>query len=128
MDPIKGMNQIAQILRQKLAERNASHIKSSSGSDASPSRSAPARAPKATVDDIKRKIGERIGALPDKERRSPRAAQIFVEIVITWEFGEQILQDPQFTDLANEVVNAMVENPVVWEKMQTLLDGLGRTA
>jgi hypothetical protein len=53
-------------------------------------------------------IVERIRALPEEERTSPKAARIFVETVIAWEFGEQLLQDPQFTDLSKEVVNALL--------------------
>lgn len=126
MDPIKGMNHITRILRQKMAERKSSQVKSDSGSYASLNSAGPGKLPKASVDEVKRKIGERIRALPDEEKKGTKAAHIFVETVIAWEFGEQLLQDPQFMDLSKEVVNAMAENPSVWEKMQTLLDGFGQ--
>jgi hypothetical protein len=122
MDPIKGMNHITRILRQKMAERNSSQIKSDSGNYASLNSAGPGKLPKASADEVKHKIGERIRALPDKEKKGPKAAHIFVETVITWEFGEQLLQDPQFMDLSKEVVDAMAENPSVWKKMQTLLE------
>jgi hypothetical protein len=126
MDPIKGINQIAQILRQKMAERKSAQVQSGSGIDAATVGASVGKGSKASTDEVKRKIGERIRALPEEERKSPQAARIFVETVIAWEFGEQLLQDPQFTDLSTEVVNALAGNPAVWEKMQTLLGGLGR--
>jgi hypothetical protein len=126
MDPIKGINQIAQILRRKMAERDSAQVKPGSGIDSAAGSASLGRGSKARPDEVKRKIGERIRALPEKERKSPKAARIFVETVIAWEFGEQLLQEPQFTDLSKEVVDALTGNSAVWEKMQTLLGGLAR--
>lgn len=119
MDPIKGMNQITQILRQKLSERSSSLTGTDTALSNAGMQAGPAT--KAGVDEIKRKIGARIKALSDDERRGTKAVQIFVESVITWEFGDQLLQDPQFTNLSKEIVQAMSENQGVWKKMQALL-------
>ena len=51
---------------------------------------------------------------------------MFVEIVITWEFGEQLLQDPQFTELTKDVVKTMEQDPTTWKQLQTLLYELRR--
>ena len=127
MDSIKGLNQIAEILRQKMAERGSNLSKSSSRADASPSASRSQTAARPDTDEIKRRIGERIRSLQDDEKKDTKGAQVFVETVMTWEFGEHLLNDPQFTDLSNEVVKSIAENPAAWKKMQALLAELGRS-
>ena len=120
MDPVSGLNQLMQVLRQKLSERPPAIAKKQT---ASANTTADAST-KVSVDAIKRKIGARIKTLPDGEAASTQAAQIFVEAVMTWEFGDQLLQDPQFSQLAKDVVKAMAENPKVWRQLQTSLNEL----
>lgn len=123
MDSINGLNQIAQIIRQRLsADRSSPSV--TKEMDLSATSSAAAGGAKVSADEIKRKIGGRIKALSGEERRGKKAAQIFVEVVLMWEFGDQMLNDPQFAELSNDVVESMVENPVVWKKLQTLLSQL----
>lgn len=126
MDPVKGINQIARILRQKISERSPSSSKTDLNTSTLTAAPHGGAAAKANVDELKRKIAERIKALSADDRRKTKAAQIFVEMVMTWEFGEQLLQDPQFTELSKEVVNAMAENPALWKKLQTLLNEFGQ--
>jgi hypothetical protein len=120
MDPIKGMNQITRLLRQKLSERSSALSGTGTAESHAALQSGPAT--RIGIDEIKRKIGVRIKALSEDDRKGPKAVQIFVELVITWEFGDQLLQDPQFTNLSREIVQAMSENPDVWKKMQALLN------
>jgi len=120
MDPIKGMNQITQILRQKLSGRSSPLAGTGNASSNAARQTGPAA--RAGIDEIKRKIGARIKSLSEDERRGAKAVQIFVESVITWEFGDQLLQDPQLTDLSKEIVQAISENQDVWNKMQALLN------
>jgi len=82
-------------------------------------------AAKAEPEKIKRKIGDRIKALSVEDRCGPKAAQIFVEVVMTWEFGENLLHDPAFTELSRDVVKSMTDNPKIWSKLKMLLAELG---
>jgi hypothetical protein len=124
VDPLSGLSQITQILRKKLSERSSSRVGKNvdtplSGFCApSPPRTKP------SAEEIKRKIGERIRNLSADDRRGKKGAQIFVELVLMWDFGEQLLRDPQFTELSKEVVNAMAENSTVWNHLQTLLEDI----
>jgi hypothetical protein len=120
MDPIKGMNQITRLLRQKLAQRSSTLPGTGTAEPHAALQAGPAT--RAGIDEIKRKIGARIKALSDDDRKGPKAVQIFVEVVITWEFGDQLLHDPQFTNLSREIVQAISENPDARKKMQALLN------
>ncbi|MBV1789692.1 hypothetical protein KQ940_16680 [Marinobacterium sp. D7] len=124
MDPINGLSQITQILRQKLSEHTKTQKKSgSSGSHASTSDK---RAEKPSIQEIERKIAERIKALSDEELRGKKGSQIFVETVIAWEFGEQLLADPDFADFASDVVKTLHEHPDVKDKLGKMLTSLQR--
>lgn len=119
MDPVNGL---VQILRQKLSERPSSvdnkHIAKSSSSKTDTSSHSET---KLSVDQVKRKIGERVKSLSEDDYQPTHAAQIFVESIITWEFGDQLLQDPKFGELSKDVVNTLSEHPVVWKQMQRML-------
>jgi len=124
MDPVNGLNQIVQILRQKLSEGSSSHSKKSIGTSSGTSGIALRTDAKLSVEEIKHKIGDRIKSLSDEEMQGTKGAQIFVELIITWEFGDRLLQDSQFTQLSKDVVNTITENPTAWKHLQTLLHEL----
>ncbi len=123
MDPVNGLSQLVQILRQKVTEHSPALSQqkvSHSGTANTPLRTGT----KASIEETKRKIGERIKALSDEDARSTKGAQIFVEVVMTWEFGNQLLQDAQFTELSKDIVTTMSGNSTVWTQLQTLLSEL----
>ena len=122
MDPINGLSQIMRVLRERLAQKSSSSEKSSAKSGAaSPSRKSTS---KAAPDEIMRRIGERIRALSPDERRGGKGIQIFVESVLVWEFGEELLQDPRFTEIAKEVQSSISENSTARDKLLSLLNQL----
>ncbi|TQV73392.1 hypothetical protein FKG94_16950 [Exilibacterium tricleocarpae] len=120
MDPVNGLSQIVQILRQKLAERSSATRRLRDGAPAG-TDTGPKPAAKSSLADIKRKIGERIRALPDEEREEARAVQVFVEAVMVWEFGDQLLQDPQFSALSKEVAQSMADHPQISQPLRLLI-------
>lgn len=121
MDPINGLSQIMRVLRERLAQKSAGSEKTSAKSDpSSPKKTAAKAAP----DDIMRRIGERIRALSPDERRSGKGIQVFVESVLVWEFGEELLQDPRFSEIAKEVQSSISENSNARDKLVSLLNQL----
>ena len=59
--------------------------------------------------------------LEPEERHGPRAAQVFVESVLAWEFGDEVLDDPDFVELTRQVRAAMTDDPMLWRKVQSVL-------
>lgn len=122
MDPVNGLNQIMQVLRRRLGK--------SAPDSNRPSKPAtkPATGTRTTVkpgsDEILRRIGDRIHALNPDEKRGTKAMQIFIESVLVWEFGEELLQDPRFTEIAREVQHTINENELARQKLTTLLEQL----
>lgn len=117
MDPVNGL---VQILRQKLSER-PNTVESKNTSKPSATNTTSSTEAKLSIGEVKRKIGERVKALSDDEHQPTHAAQIFVESIITWEFGDQLLQDPKFGELSKDVVNTLSQHPTVWKHMQSML-------
>lgn len=122
MDPVNGLNQIMQVLRRRLGSKATQESKNLSKS------SQPATGTHSTAkpgsDEILRRIGERIQALNPDEKRGAKAMQIFIESVLVWEFGEELLQDPRFTEIAREVQHTISENELARQKLTALLDQL----
>ncbi len=118
MDPVNGVGQIVQILRKKLGDRKVAQP----SSDASSEKTSSAR--KASAEDIRRKIGTRIRTLDPDEHQGRKAAQIFVESIIAWEFGDEVLQDPKFAELATEVTDSVLHNEKAATQLKTLLGQL----
>jgi hypothetical protein len=122
MDPINGLSQIMRVLRERLAQKSGSTDKTSAKSSAA--ASSRKSAAKAAPDEIMRRIGERIRALTPEERRGGKGIQVFVESVLAWEFGEELLQDPRFTEIAREVQASISENSNARDKLVSLLNQL----
>ena len=120
MDPVNGVGQIVQILRRKLGERRVDR----SSTDSSSKSAGTNRTRKAPAEEIRRRIGTRIGELDEDDRTGPKAAQIFVESVIAWEFGDDVLQDPEFGELAREVAETITGNDQSSARLKSLLGDL----
>lgn len=123
MDPIDGLSHIAQIFRQKLAEKN--HSPATKHDIKASKHSTPPLAAKPSAEEIKRKISERIQSLnTDEDQQGRIAAQIFVETILTWEFGEQLLEDPEFTELSSDVATTMWQDPHTWQQLKQVIKSL----
>lgn len=120
MDPVNGLSQALSILRQRLSEQN----RTTAGRKGRPAITASHTASPATKEEVKRKIGERIRGIPEGKDKQRKSAQAFVEIVLAWELGDEVLNDPKFADITNEVVNTLLEDPASMAQIQTLLRSL----
>jgi len=124
MDPIKAIGQLSQILHKKISE--SSPKLDQSQKKGSSSSGSPLSGESMSMEELKNKIAKRIKALSADERNTKKGAQVFVEAILIREFGDQILQDPSFTELSKNVVDSMAENESLWNKMQAMLQELQR--
>ncbi|MET4025767.1 hypothetical protein ABIE59_001292 [Marinobacter sp. MBR-99] len=119
MDPVSSINQVIQTLRQRLSER----APAASGGKASKAQGpAAGRSTRLSKTDIQRKIAEAIkSASSDDEQHR---AEIFVENILTWQLGEDIVNDPKFTEMTKEVVATIALDQHQWQQLQNYLDHL----
>ena len=67
-------------------------------------------------------VAQRVQALDaDDPRRKQKAARIFLESVLLYELGAQLVQDPSFADMVDAVQGQMQGDP----QLATALDQLG---
>jgi len=121
-DPISGLTGIMQALRQRMAGRSEKGGSSNARGNAGKSRSE--RVGKADISELKSQIAARLREMDVDERSSPQAARIFVESALAWEFGEEILTDPEFARLASDVQQAIGSSPETRERFAELLRSL----
>ena len=118
-DPISGLSGILHALRRRLAER--SERTAARGSSTAASTAGGRAFTKGDIGELRRRIVARLGALAPEDRAAPRAARIFVESTLAWEFGEDIVSDPSFAKLAADVQEAITESPEVRARFLELL-------
>jgi hypothetical protein len=116
MEPISGLGQLMRVLQQRLAGSRRQPAPAAADSDAPP-RLASTR-PKAAAQEVERRIRERIARLDPAEQRGQEAIRIFVSSVLAWEFGEEILGDPEFSALSRQVEEALAAEPELLHQFQ----------
>lgn len=123
MDKVDRLGQLMGALRRRVLEAP----KGAPGSGAASSDSAPppSAAGRGSIDDLRDRIRERLRALPrDGAKRESRAARIFVESVLVWEFGDALLDDPRFADLAGRVDEQIASDAGLRRQLRELLEEL----
>lgn len=119
MDPINRLNRLVESLRQQMAE-------SSRRLESSP-RAAVGETPRGnarlSLPELRRQIQERIQAVegtnPEARRRARR---IFLESVLVWEFGDNLLADQRHQTLLDNI-QAAIENDAELDKQFSALVG-----
>jgi hypothetical protein len=106
MEPVDNIAQVMQVLRRQMAE-NLDRLRRSGklASQSQPLSSAGAQRVQPTT---RQAIARRIKAIDaDDPRFLEKATLVFVESVLLAEFGDGLVNDPDFRDLVTQVQTAM---------------------
>ena len=112
MSRIDYMNDIFSIVRRKVEETSRTRA-SSSAQKTALSEGAAGRGMHGRVDanELERRVIERIRKIPADERDfTKKAGRIFVDAVMAWEFGEELLLDTEYDEMAHSVVTILLEH------------------
>ena len=105
MQPIDSVAQVMQVLRRQMAE-NLQRMRGSSKVTAMPVAGGSAVSAAAP---LRQTVARRIKAIDaDDPRYHDKVTALFVESVLLAEFGEGLVNDPEFRDLAQQVQSAML--------------------
>ena len=119
MDRISGLNQIIEVLRKNIGKSRSgttersktktsdSHVETNSTSQLS-------------IEELEIRIIERVKSVDIDEKSGKTKAYIFIESVLAWEFGEDILNDPGFHDLVSRVAESIQSVEHVDKKLNQL--------
>jgi hypothetical protein len=124
MDPINRLDQVLQVIGRQMSERASrldGGIRTQSHTAAAPS----ARRP--TLAMLRIKVQCRLKALdPDDPGHSHKARRVFLESVLAWQFGNELLLDRGFEEIVAGVEEALRANPQIDHRLIQLLRDLSR--
>lgn len=107
MDPIKPLDGLSELLRKQIAKEISTKSTSRSASKATENQ-ASHQPEEATSETLRRKIALSIEAIqPDDSKRKQKIVRVFVESTLSWRFGAELLNDPNFYHLIDEVSQAL---------------------
>ena len=112
MDPLSGVSPVMEILRRQMAENLEKMRKSgtaSAGLAAGPRARAGSAAP-----DLRQTLARRIGAVDARDPQfHEKATVLFVESILSAEFGEGIGNDAGFRDMIREIARTLAAEPAI---------------
>ena len=108
MDPINPLSGLAEILRKRMSVEAAGK----GGQYAKASASAGTAGVRPSAESLRKRLQGAVAAIdPNDPNKRSKATRLFVESVLTWQFGEALLNDPRFNDLADEVQTVLESEP-----------------
>lgn len=120
MPAISSVQQIVATLRAEMAGHVARRNRPAG---ARAPAAAPAQAPMGSL------ISQRVRALdPDDPKRNSKAFRIFLESVLLSEFGMELINDPAFYSLVDQVQQQMAQDPRIAEAIGRAVASLLKTA
>lgn len=107
MDPIKPLDGLTEILRKQIAAEVA--FKGKARNTQKSTEVQPQQfAQRTSTEALRNKIAHAVEALnPDDPRRKQKVVRIFVEATLSWKFGSNLVNDPGFSTLVDDVSEAL---------------------
>jgi hypothetical protein len=120
MDPIKPLDGLSELLRKQIAKEISTKSTSRSASKAT-EHQASHSSEEVTIEALRRKIALSIEAIqPDDPKRKQKIVKVFVESTLSWRFGTELLNDPNFYHLIDEVSQALEGEADMIESILTI--------
>jgi hypothetical protein len=124
MEPINPLSRIIDLLRRQAVEATAKTGQKNRAAAAS-TPDAPSDRRQTTIEQLERQIGDKIRGLDrDAPNLRQRAARIFIESVLAWEFGDRIMNDPRFFALVDHVQSAMESDASIGATIKAMIDDM----
>ncbi len=121
MVKIDGTSELISALRSQMASR-ADGLRSAAASSTEGGKADPAGTTPVTIEQLRQRIGRELRDLDLKLPTNRRRARIiFIESVLTWDFGDALLNDPQFGFFVRDIEESMSSNPDVASVLDQVL-------
>jgi len=121
-DPISRLNPALEVLRQRLAEHAQKLDSSAKGAAAARAGGALAARQPGRAESLRQRVAERIKAIdardPQRDRKSRR---IFIESVLSLEFGDALQNDPKTLELIERIEQAIDGRPELERQFRAAL-------
>ena len=125
MDPINKLTRLLETLRlqQSATGKTRSH-KPESTDRAKQSEKRVQYSSKRSLEQLSQRIGERINRLAPNERQGDKGTQVFIDSILAWEFGEELLQSESFSRYSNKIQEAIRSDDRLNNELKKLLESL----
>jgi hypothetical protein len=112
MSRIDNLNDILSIVRRKVEETGRARAGASSQKAGSNDIASGRASARVDAKELERRVLDRISQIPADERDFvKKAGRIFVDAVMAWEFGEELLLDAEYDEMAHSVLATMLDHP-----------------
>lgn len=131
MDPISKLTRLLEALRlQQGSARTTRSGRATAAGDAAgsetQSNAAGLLSAKLNLEQLNRRIGERINQLAPEERNGDKAVEQFVDSVLAWEFGEDLADSATLSRYSKKVRAAIKSNSRLSGEFEQFLKSLTR--
>jgi hypothetical protein len=121
MDPLTSLDSIAELIRRRSLEMSSGKLDKRFSEKLSQTKVKHNVAKLQTADDVKLKIVIAINAIDGSDsKKSQKIVGIFVENVLLWKFGEELINDPNFINLVDDVGSLLLKEPLIYEQLNSL--------
>ncbi len=129
MDPVSKLTRLLEALRlQQTTSKHTSKAAATSDSKRSASQTDKSTLlpQKQSLDQLHKRISERINRLPPEHREGDKAVQLFIDSVLAWEFGEDLLQSDSFSRYSKQIRAAIDSNSKLDQEFKLLVKSLSQ--
>lgn len=122
MSRIDSLSQVMETLRRQLAESAKKLDRGTKAPAKSDASSTPEAVPRVSAQDLQKRVRERLQALGDGAGYRQKATRVFLESILTSEFGDDLVHDMRFAEMLNEIDKALQADPELKSRMHALFD------
>lgn len=113
-----------EVLRRQIAD-NARRLDSTGKTTTHDNAANTAKPGKASPKELRTIINDRIKGLdPQEKQYRHKAKQLFLESVLTWEFGSEIARDQEFSGMLKEIQELLETTPEIKRQFDNLIEQL----
>ena len=121
MDPLSSLDSIAELIRRRVSETNSDKIDKSYSDQLSQARQKHAIAKERTAESVRLKIVKEVKAIDSQDsKKNQKTIAIFVENVLLWQFGDDLINDPNFINLVDDVGSALLKESSIIDQLSKL--------
>ena len=122
MDKLRSITKIMEIVRSQISNRSSSTTRNKS--PVTKNKKVEPRQKRISQDELKDNIAKKLKSLDAEDTNSALPKEILLESIILWEFGEQISNDPFFSELKSKITSAINENKEASDKLDKVIEQL----
>lgn len=124
MDPISNINQLIEVLQRQAATRTE---QTNAPNKTEKQNQTALQSGPTDIGELRAKLAKRIKAIDlNDKRRYPKATRIFLETILSNEFGDIYLSDAKFTLMLEDIQSVMEADQETQEKLHAMIDHLAK--